>query len=178
VARGGEAIGWTVLIVAALVMVVPTLLGFDRYVIVSGSMHPVLDRGSVVYSKPVPTEELEVGDVITYLPPVESGVGHLVTHRIATITKDAEGARVFRTKGDANPGMDPWVFQLDTAEQNTMRFHLPVLGYALIWLANPHLRIYVIGIPAAVIALQALLELLGVEPRLPRRRGRSSVASA
>jgi signal peptidase len=168
--RAAGGIGWLIVISAALVMVIPTLLGYDRYVIVSGSMHPILDRGSIVYSKPVPTEDLEVGDVITYLPPAQSGVDHLVTHRIASISTSDSGQRVYRTKGDANPGMDPWVFELDTMHQNTMRFDVPVLGYALIWLSDPHIRIYVIGIPAGIIALMALLELLGIEPRLPRLR--------
>jgi signal peptidase I len=178
VGRAAAALGWLAVIVGALAMVVPSLLGFDRYVIVSGSMHPLLDRGSIVFSKPVPTDDLRVGDIITYLPPAQSGVDHLVTHRISSISTGDQGQRVFRTKGDANPGADPWVFQLDTSEQNTLRFSVPVLGYGLLWLADPHIRMVVIGVPAAIIALLALFELLGVQPRIPRRPARPHAAAA
>jgi hypothetical protein len=53
---------------------------------------------------------------------------------------------------------------------------VPHLGTALSWLADPDTRQLVIGIPAAMIAFGALLELLGVAPlgeqlrRLRRRQ--------
>src|SRR3954471_15719820 len=88
-------------------LVVPALMGWERYVIVSGSMTGTYDRGSVVFDQVVPTASLKVGDVITYRPPATSGVDHLITHRIAAVTTD-RGTRVFRTKGDFNQVADPW----------------------------------------------------------------------
>ena len=58
-----------------------------------------------------------MGDVITYRPPPGAGPDGLVTHRIAAITRDERGARVFRTKGDANPAADPWTFTLSGERQ-------------------------------------------------------------
>lgn len=141
-------------------LLVPSLLGFDRYVIVSGSMHPLLDRGSVVFSKPEAVDQLKVGDIITYQPPASTGVNHLVTHRLSYAKVAADGTRTFRTKGDANPGNDPWTFNLINQKQNVYRFSVPLVGYALLALANPHMRMLVIGIPAAVIALASLAELV------------------
>lgn len=163
------ALGWLVVLAGIGLLLVPTLLGFDRYVIVSGSMQPNLHRGSVVFAKPVPVDELSVGDVITYTPPAGSGVSTLVTHRISAVIADAEtGAPTFRTKGDANPGEDPWTFQLDQADQNVMSFSVPVVGYAFIALADPDLRVLVVGVPAALIALIALVDVIGISLGRPR----------
>ena len=70
--------------VAAL-MFVPGVLGFDRYVITGGSMSGTFERGALVFERQVPVADLRVGDVITYLPPADSGVTELVTHRISSI---------------------------------------------------------------------------------------------
>jgi signal peptidase I len=75
---------------AAVLVLVPALLGWQRYAIVSGSMTPAYDKGSLVLDEVVPVRELRVGDVITYLPPRGD---HLITHRISWIGRDATGAR-------------------------------------------------------------------------------------
>lgn len=163
-------IGWGVTVAAIAALLVPTLLGYDRYVIVSGSMHGTFDRGAVVFSKAKPVTDLRVGDVITYRPPAATGVNHLVTHRLSDRTVNEDGTVMFRTKGDANPGKDPWTFSLVNTKQNVMKFSVPTVGYALIWLANPHVRMVLIGIPALVIAGMALFDLIGEPIRSRRRR--------
>src|SRR5262245_3874192 len=91
------------------------VLGYERYVIMSGSMTGTYDVGSIVFDKRVDADDLEVGDVITYQPPASSGLTNLVTHRIASIGHDPkDGRAVYRTKGDANPQVDPWTFRLDS----------------------------------------------------------------
>ena len=69
----------------ALFVLLPSLLGYERYVIESGSMEPTLSVGTVVYAKAQPPEALAVGDIITYQPPPETKVDDLVTHRIVEI---------------------------------------------------------------------------------------------
>src|SRR5215208_2609235 len=85
-------------------MLLPGLLGYQRYVITSGSMTGTYDRGSLVFDKVVPTSSLRAGDVITFRPPGHAG---LVTHRIRTLTS-VNGKRVLTTKGDANRVPDAW----------------------------------------------------------------------
>ena len=46
-------------------LVGPALMGWERYVIVSGSMTGTYDRGSLVFDEVVATKSLKVGDVIT-----------------------------------------------------------------------------------------------------------------
>jgi len=149
--------GVTVLCLAlAAVLLLPAALGYERYVIVSGSMSGTYDKGTIVFAKAVPVEDLEVGDVITYQPPAGTASDDLLTHRIAWIGSDREGERIFRTKGDANPSADPWTFDLDQADQARAAFSVPYVGYLLAALSLPAVRMLAIGLPAIVLALLIL----------------------
>ena len=140
-------------------LVLPAALGWQRYVIVSGSMTGTYDRGSLVLDEVVPVSELRVGDVITYRPPAGSGPAGLVTHRIAEITTDKPGRRSFRTKGDANAAADPWTFQLPRGEQARVRAGIPYAGFAVAALAKREERILLVGVPAGLIALMSIAGL-------------------
>ncbi|QFG69593.1 signal peptidase I [Ornithinimicrobium pratense] len=152
-------LGLVALVLACTAYLLPQALGYERYVITGGSMSGSIEKGSVVFAEPRPVEGLAVGDVITYLPPASSGVGNLVTHRIVDIGADAAGELVFRTQGDANADVDPWTFGLLADEQPVVTQSVPYVGYVLIALADREARMVLIGIPAAVIALLALVEL-------------------
>ena len=125
------------LIVAAgilfgLFLIVPSVMGWERYVIVSGSMTGTYDRGSLVFDEVVPVKTLEVGDVITYRPPRGSGPEGLVTHRIRSIGRDPKTkVAVFRTKGDANTVADPWTFTLPNQQQARVVTGAPYMGFVL-----------------------------------------------
>jgi signal peptidase len=147
----------------ALAYILPALFGLQRYVITGSSMTGTIDFGSVAVEKVVPVSELRVGDIITYQPPPQSGVDHLVTHRIVSIDGD-----VYRTKGDAVPQRDPWKFKLDDTRQPRVVFSMPYVGYPLIWLAERDTRMLVLGVPAAVIALISLGQVVSV--LRPRRK--------
>jgi signal peptidase len=140
-------------------LVITALLGWQRYVIVSGSMTGTYDRGSLVLDDVVPTSTLKVGDVITYRPPPSAGVDHPVTHRIAAIATSRSGERVYRTKGDANPVADPWTFTLPRPTQARVRFGVPYAGYAIATLSLRGVRLIVVGLPAALIAFVTLAAL-------------------
>ena len=150
------------LIVAAgilfgLFLIVPSVMGWERYVIVSGSMTGTYDRGSLVFDEVVPVKTLEVGDVITYRPPRGSGPEGLVTHRIRSIGRDPKTkVAVFRTKGDANTVADPWTFTLPNRQQARVVIGAPYMGFVLAALAERKLRMVLVGIPALVIALIVL----------------------
>jgi len=146
---------------------VPGLMGYERYVITGGSMSGSIELGSLVFEREVPVGSLKVGDVITYLPPADSGLTDLVTHRIYSI-ENSESGLIFRTKGDANGSADPWKFLLDAPTQPKVEVAVPVVGHLFIALANPEQRMLVIGVPAAIVAFFSLLELIRVL-RIDRR---------
>ena len=149
---GGVAV--TVAVVGlVVVLLVPALLGYDRYAILSGSMTGTYDTGALVYAKQVPVTDLEKGDVITYAPPAGESSMSLVTHRIVSIELGPDGERVFRTKGDANAAADPWLFTLNDEKQATVVASVPYAGRALMALGDRELRMLLIGGPALLIAL-------------------------
>jgi signal peptidase len=170
---GRLASGALLLVLAALaaLLLVPTAVGLQRYVIVSGSMTGTYDRGSVVFDEVIPTRSLHVGDVITYRPPPRAHVDHLITHRIVAIHRGPKGERVFRTRGDANRARDPWRFVLHGPTQARVRWSLPWVGYGLAALKVRSVRILLLGVPAILIALTSLV-------RLWRRLGEEAAAAA
>lgn len=150
------AVCLAVMLLAVGVLLVPALLGYQRYVITGGSMTGSIPRGSVIYSRLTPVDALRVGDVITFVPPELS---QPVTHRIVAVEPDADGELVFRTKGDFNEAADPWDVHLTDPVQARYSFHIPYLGYGLAALAIRPVRMLLIGIPAIVIALSLLVSL-------------------
>src|SRR5262245_59768299 len=100
-------------VLLASILLIPAALGYQRYVIVSGSMTGTYDRVSIVFDKEVPVDGLKVGDSITYQQPAGASPEELLTHRIVWIGQNEAGERTYRTKGDANESVDPWTFTLD-----------------------------------------------------------------
>jgi signal peptidase I len=196
--RGGRRLwGWVitaitvVVVVVAGFMLVPAVLGFERYVIESGSMEPTLPVGSIVYAEATPPEELKVEDIITYKPPPEFGVDDLVTHRIVDISPEKlneprpdagapdertpapEPRLIFTTKGDANKGVDPWKFSLEAEGAAREEAHVPYVGYVYLALAIPWVRLLVIVVPAILIAVLVAISLwrsAGEEQKAERAR--------
>jgi signal peptidase I len=159
-----STIGLILVLTIAGLMLVPALLGYERYVIVSGSMEPTIGTGSVVYDKTAPVEDLKVGDVITFAPPPEFDVDGQVTHRIHSIEKTAPGDQVdgkevpagtrqFVTKGDANDDPDPWKMVPDQPDQARVEHHIEYLGYIYGALSNRWVQLLVIGLPALVLVV-------------------------
>lgn len=122
---------FTTLIVAFVVLVAASMLGFrmfgaGTYVVRSGSMEPKYHTGSLLYDKLVKSEDLQVGDPITFV--VADDV--VVTHRITEINEGEDGSLSFTTKGDANDTEDA----LPVDERNIIGkpvFSLPLIGYVI-----------------------------------------------
>lgn len=174
--RGGWILNAACVLVTllALLFLLPAALGLSRYVVTGTSMSGTIERGSVVLEKTVPVADLRVGDIITYLPPAESGIDTVLTHRIVSID-----GTTLRTQGDANRHVDPWVFQLTSTAQPRVVADIPWVGYLFIALADRSTRLLVVGLPVAVIALLSLRELAGGwRPRRPARPAREAAATA
>ena len=128
--------------VTALVLL-PIGLGLQRYVMSGDSMDghrpDSIPRGSVVFERPVPADDLRVGDVITYRPPGSARVHGMVTHRIVAIDPDG-----IVTQGDALARPDPWRLQPHGTVPRVV-LSLPWVGYAYLVLADPVLWLLLLG---------------------------------
>ena len=72
------------------------MFGYKAYVIKTNSMEPTINVNDVVINKKVKQEELNIGDVITFL-----NDGEVITHRITQIDGD-DVVTLYTTKGDNN----------------------------------------------------------------------------
>jgi len=79
---------------------VPDFMGYKPFIVLSGSMEPVIMTGDLIVTKEIVPENIAVGDVISFR--VDQDV--VVSHRVTEI--QTEGGLSFLTKGDANTGMD------------------------------------------------------------------------
>lgn len=142
----------TILIILSLVLVGPPLLGYKTYAVLSGSMEPVLKVGGLVYIKPVPSEEITKGDVITYT--MAGNSGSLVTHRVVDIDLENQD---FITKGDANKVEDgPIAFNRLIGKKV---FHLPYLGYMIVHLKTKEGILLIVGLALLMMILNFIPEL-------------------
>jgi signal peptidase len=166
--RGLMAVLLLATLAALAVTFVPGLMGYERYVLVGGSMEPTIHRGSLVFDEIVPVRELRSGDVITYVPP---GRSQAVTHRILSVKRGEKGGPVFRTQGDNNPAPDMRPFQLDQATQARYSFAVPYLGWVFIALGTPQMRLILLALPALLIVFFMLARLWREGGRLVAERG-------
>lgn len=135
--------------------------GYKPQVVKSGSMSPMLERGSLVFVKPTPATELRVGQVITFQNPIKGGK-ELVTHRVVAIDVK-NGKRVFATRGDANDSRDPWKAEIDE-QAGVLAAHVPHIG-ELSFIAhsrNGYIALFVI--PVFLIAGMALWKIWAGAP--------------
>ena len=175
VGRGLASVLLLLAVAAIAVTLLPGLLGYERYVLVGGSMEPTIHRGSLVFDEVVPVSELRSGDVITYVPP---GRTQPVTHRLISVRhpKQLHGRPLFRTQGDnvADPDMRP--FTLDKPTQARYRFSVPYLGWVFVALGTPQLRLILLVAPALLIAVLMVARLWREGGRLAAERARVAAA--
>jgi signal peptidase len=115
-----------VVLLGVLAIVVPALAGATPMTVLTGSMEPNLPPGTLVIIKPTPTQDIRMGDVITYrITPTEPGV---VTHRVTAITSSATGGQTFTTKGDNNTVADANPVE-STQVVGKLWYSIPWIGY-------------------------------------------------
>ena len=101
-----------ILIVAVIclcsLLVLPGMIGFHMYHVLSGSMEPAIPVGSLLYVQGGAPEDVKEDDIIAFYGAHEdSGI---ITHRVV---KNNVVSGTFFTKGDANEKEDPKPVQYD-----------------------------------------------------------------
>ena len=120
------------IIAMATLVVIPRALGWQGFIVLTGSMEPSLGAGDLSFiEKNIEPDSLVVGDIVTF----HSSAGSLTTHRITRVEVDASGMRSFEVKGDANDEPDP---ELVLASQiiGKVQGHLPYFGRLVLGLRN------------------------------------------
>ena len=90
-----------VLIVACIPFTLPKILNYQAYTVISGSMEPEIETGSLVYIGKVKPQDVQAEDVIAFYGGRDSNA--IITHRVV---ENRVIMGEFITKGDANQTND------------------------------------------------------------------------
>jgi len=130
----------------------PVLAGLRSFTVMSGSMKPALGVGDVVVTRSIAAHEARAGDVITFNDPDHRG--RLITHRVTAV--HLAGDRVFvATKGDANNHAERWSTPAN-GHVGRVAYHLPLIGYGLVWTHGRYARLLLVVVPAVLLAFLEL----------------------
>jgi signal peptidase I len=116
----------TLLLAAAMVVLVGWQQGYRAYAVQTGSMAPTFPTGALVIDRPVDTAPPHVGDVITF----QTSQG-LVTHRVHAIEP-----RGVQTKGDANDTPDSGLVR-NAHVIGVVTWGMVRLGYVVVFFQQP-----------------------------------------
>ena len=133
---------------------------FNAYVVLSGSMLPSIQIKDIVVTKKIAAEELEVGDIITFIAPDSRYGGISITHRIIDKYYDESlGTYSYRTIGDNNNVADSSLVPNDNILGKVI-LKIPKLGYLQDLLASKVGLIFVVLIPCLVILSYDIMKVL------------------
>jgi len=128
--------------------------GWKALIVPTGSMRPAIMPGSLVLVHHVPPASLKVGQVITYINPLDTKT--TVTHRIVSLYLD-DTKTVIITKGDANKIDDVPISA--SSVQGKVVWHIPKLGYILLAIKKPIIILPVIYLAAIFIMTEEVIRL-------------------
>lgn len=139
------------------IVTLPSVFGLKSLTVVSGSMEPTIETGSVVIDEVISPLDARPGDIVTFKDPLRP---RQLTHRLQKMRVEGDTAYMV-TLGDANDAPERWTVQTD-GQIGRVVAHLPKLGYARAALGTRYARLAVLG---AVMALGAFLLLDMWRPR-------------
>lgn len=123
---------------------------FGLYTIISPSMTGTLNVYDVAFTMRQDTDDLKVGDIITFYSTNSFFGGTPITHRIIEVIDVPNSEKMFRVKGDANPKADDEKVMASNVVGKVL-FKIPQLGRVQFFLASKGGWIIAIMIPALVI---------------------------
>lgn len=141
------------LCILALCNVVPRLFGIQPYIVLSGSMEPILPTGSIVYmNQKIAPSDAHTGDIISY---IQGDI--MITHRII----DESSSSVI-TKGDANEQADISPVSRSSISGKYV-FHIPYLGYIYAQLTKPVFYLCLAGYFILQVIISNLIPAFGIK---------------
>lgn len=138
-------------IILCSLLVLPGIVGFHMYHVLSGSMEPAVRVGSLIYVYEEQPEDVSEKDIIAFYSSLEdSGI---ITHRVV-MNNVVSGT--FQTKGDANEEADPTPVPYDNYI-GEVKLTIPYMGKLLAVMTSLYGKIAA----ACVVALGIVLNLIG-----------------
>ena len=156
-------------ILAALIILATVCcfaFGYKPAVVLSGSMEPTIETGSIALIDTKDKTDIKKGDIIAFT--VDNT---FITHRVTRI--DDEG---IHTKDDGNETADLWVIKEKNITGKTV-FWIPKAGYIASWLTSKQGMIIVIGLCAALI-IASFLDFSPKDEEEKKKKKKAAKSSA
>ena len=164
-----KTLSWLLFIVACILFAASSVSVVSREwqitPILTGSMVPSLPVGSVAISQREPLSTLKVGQIALLHPPIDPSVTYV--HKVVWLKRTKSDTEI-RTRGIANPTIDPWTVRVNSPEVYVVKHDIPLVGYVATWLRSPK------GRAVSLLAAGLLsLTLVGsfMRDELKKRRG-------
>lgn len=158
----------TIVVSAALITAAGLLFFLHLSVepVLTGSMRPTFDPGSMLISRTIPVQDIKPGMIVIFVPP-----GHSVSyaHRVVTV-QGPPNHPVLTTKGDANPGPDPWHARINAPTIQQVVWSVPWVGRVMVAMHGRTLSALLIVLAGVFIAITGTRAILQPRSsRTPRR---------
>ena len=152
----------TVVVILALLLAGARLFGLKVYTVLSASMEPTYQTGSVIYVKEVDPFTLKAGDPITFMLNEDT----VATHRIVEVVPDEEDSTVLRfiTKGDNNENIDSASVHIKNIIGKPI-FSIPYLGFVSDFIQKPNGRMVAIAAALLVVVLVFIPDMFKEKPK-------------
>jgi signal peptidase I len=128
---------------------------YRMLIVLSGSMNPAFDARSVIFIRPIASENIVVGDIVTFSTP---GSKNLTTHRVVEI-EQAFGNMRFITKGDANEVNDPYPVYPENII-GKVHYSIPYLGFIINYAQTRNGLFFMVILPCILIIAYELIKLI------------------
>lgn len=149
---------------------VPTVAGYQLYIVLGGSMSPAFEAGSIVFVHPVDASALRPGDIITYRDQEDSDT--IVTHRVVAVY--SEDPLSFTTRGDANDANDPQPVSAGNLI-GRVSYSVPYLGYLFNFIKTKTGLLLLVIVPGILIIVSELRKLFSYATALEEKEKKGGI---
>ncbi|WP_308639959.1 signal peptidase I SipW [Paenibacillus silvisoli] len=137
----------------------PKIFGYEIMSVLSGSMEPGIQTGSIIAVKPVEPDRqaaYRAGDVITYRSLDDAN--KLITHRIQNVVQTGNSIS-YITKGDNNDAADPKPIPPSSIVAEYAGLTIPYVGYFLSWVKTTLGMIMIMIVPGFLLIAASFVSI-------------------
>lgn len=146
------------------------IFGYKFFIVLSDSMSATdFSAGDMVVSKKVDPTTLKVGDIITFQSENSDNYGEIITHKIRSVTKDAEGKPGFITYGTTTDTDDETIVSASLV-LGQYKFHIAKLGTFFNFLKSTPGYFICIFVPFMILILMVGLRSLNLFRRYKKEQ--------
>lgn len=140
----------------------PKIAGYQLLRVLTYSMSPAIEENSLIIIREVPEEEIQVGDVITFVSEDPDLMGFYNTHRVNSIEVNEEtGEKRYITKGDMNTYIDVYPVSYEQIAGKYC-YTIPfgqIIGQAIAALADQRVYFVFIMLPLMICFLSYMWQI-------------------